>query len=63
MVLRRPGRNESFNRENPNILIMMIAVDQIIRGHEQDKGDDTERKGMGPLKPATKSKWFCTQEQ
>ncbi|CAK9312466.1 unnamed protein product [Citrullus colocynthis] len=58
MVLRRPGRNRSFNRENPDILIMMIAVDQIIRGCEQDKGDGTERKGMGTLKPATKSKWF-----
>ncbi|KAA0060995.1 hypothetical protein E6C27_scaffold501G001300 [Cucumis melo var. makuwa] len=58
MVLRRPGRNRSFNRENPDILIMMIAVDQIIRGCEQDKGDGTERKGMGPLKPATKSEWF-----
>uniref|UniRef100_A0A0A0LN23 Uncharacterized protein n=1 Tax=Cucumis sativus TaxID=3659 RepID=A0A0A0LN23_CUCSA len=54
MVLRRPGRNRNFNRENPDILIMMIAVDQIIRGCEQDKGDGTERKGMGPLKPATK---------
>ncbi|KAG7029268.1 hypothetical protein SDJN02_07606, partial [Cucurbita argyrosperma subsp. argyrosperma] len=63
MVLRRLGRNRSFNRENPDILIMMIAVDQIIRGHEQDKGDGTERKGMGPLKPVTKSEWLCTQGQ
>lgn len=63
MVLRRPGRNRSWHRENPDILIMMIAVDQIIRGREQDKGDGTERKGMGPLKPATKGEWFCTQEQ
>ncbi|KAH7572464.1 hypothetical protein JRO89_XS04G0260800 [Xanthoceras sorbifolium] len=32
MVLRRPAMNRSLNRENPRILIMMIAEKQILRG-------------------------------
>ena len=48
MVLRRPAMNRSCNRENPDILIVMIAEKQIMRGGEDDK----ERETMGPQKPA-----------
>ncbi|KAJ6674214.1 hypothetical protein OIU85_013140 [Salix viminalis] len=48
MVLRRPAMNRSCNRENPDILIVMIAEKQIMRGD----GDDKERETMGPQKPA-----------
>ncbi|KAL9339026.1 hypothetical protein Peur_068041 [Populus x canadensis] len=48
MVLRRPAMNRSCNRENPDILIVMIAEEQIMRGGEDDK----ERETMGPQKPA-----------
>ncbi|KAI9378197.1 hypothetical protein POPTR_018G054600v4 [Populus trichocarpa] len=48
MVLRRPAMNRSCNRENPDILIVMIADEQIMRGGEDDK----ERETMGPQKPA-----------
>ncbi|KAA8525174.1 hypothetical protein F0562_006962 [Nyssa sinensis] len=50
--------NRSLNRENPDILIMMIAEEQIVKGGEEDKGDqysemrEREGGGMGPLKPA-----------
>lgn len=53
MVLRRPGVNRSLNRENPDILIVMIAEQQMMRGGEEDKGGQSQREGMGPLKPAT----------
>lgn len=53
MVLRRPGMNRSLNRENPDILIMMIAEQQIMRGSGEDKGEKREKEGMGPLKPVT----------
>lgn len=36
--------NRSLNRENPDILIMMIAGKQIIRGGEEDKRDQRERE-------------------
>ena len=49
-VLTRPGRNRSFNRENPDILITMTAVDQKISGREKDKGDGTERTWAISLK-------------
>lgn len=52
MFLRVPAMNRSLNRENPDILNMMIAGKQIIRGVEDDKRDQRERK-MGPVKPAT----------
>ncbi|KAG5225464.1 transcription factor Homeodomain-TALE-BEL family [Salix suchowensis] len=48
MALRRPAMNRSCNRENPDILIVMIAEKQIMRGDEDDK----ERETMGPQKPA-----------
>ncbi|KAJ6758351.1 hypothetical protein OIU74_025094 [Salix koriyanagi] len=48
MALRRPAMNRSCNRENPDILIVMIAEKQIMRGD----GDDKERETMGPQKPA-----------
>ncbi|KAF2304354.1 hypothetical protein GH714_030407 [Hevea brasiliensis] len=41
--------NRSLDRANPDILIVMIAVKQIMRGGEEDK----RREGMGPQKPAT----------
>ncbi|KAF1893509.1 hypothetical protein Lal_00001993 [Lupinus albus] len=54
MFLRHSAMNRSLNRENPDILIMMIAGKQIIRGGEEDKRDQREReKKMGPVKPAT----------
>lgn len=57
MVLRGPASNRSLNRENPDILIVMIAEEQIMRGGEEDIDDQRVRerssKGMGPLKPAT----------
>ena len=53
MVLRRPGMNRSLNRENPDILIMMIAEQQIMRGGGEDKGEKREKEGTGPLKPVT----------
>ncbi|KAK7410134.1 hypothetical protein VNO78_00675 [Psophocarpus tetragonolobus] len=53
MFLSLPAMNRSFNRENPDILIMMIAGKQIIRGVEEDKADQRERPKMGPVKPAT----------
>ncbi|KAM3710162.1 hypothetical protein ACB094_01G008900 [Castanea mollissima] len=53
MVLRRPGMNRSLNRENPDILIMMNAEQQIMRGGGEDKGEKREKEGMGPLKPVT----------
>ncbi|KAI4337130.1 hypothetical protein L6164_015579 [Bauhinia variegata] len=52
MSLRRPAVNRSLNRENPNILIMMTAEKQIIRGGEEDKRDQREREELGPVKPA-----------
>ncbi|KAG6626325.1 hypothetical protein CIPAW_15G039900 [Carya illinoinensis] len=52
MGLRRPGMNRSLNRENPDILIVMIAEEQIMRGGGEDKGDQRQREGMGPLKTA-----------
>jgi len=45
--------NRSLNRENPDILIMMIAGQQIMRGVEEDKRDQRESQDMGPVKPAT----------
>lgn len=45
--------NRSLNRENPDILIVMIAEQQMMRGGEEDKGGQSQREGMGPLKPAT----------
>ncbi|CAK7353000.1 unnamed protein product [Dovyalis caffra] len=48
MLLRGPAMNRSCNRENPDILIVMIAEKQIMRGGEDDK----ERERMGPQKPA-----------
>lgn len=46
--------NRSLNRENPDILIVMIAEkQQIIGGGEEDKRDQRERVELGPLKPAT----------
>ncbi|KAK7835666.1 hypothetical protein CFP56_023315 [Quercus suber] len=53
MVLRRPGMNRSLNRENPDILIMMIAEQQIMRGGGEDKEEKREKEGLGPLKPVT----------
>jgi len=53
MFLRLPAMNRSLNRENPDILIMMIAGQQIIRGVEEDKRDQRESQDMGPVKPAT----------
>ncbi|KAI4316538.1 hypothetical protein L6164_024514 [Bauhinia variegata] len=53
MSLRRPAMNRSLNRENPDILIMMIAEKQMITGGEEDKRDQREREEMGPVKPAT----------
>ncbi|WVZ19276.1 hypothetical protein V8G54_006598 [Vigna mungo] len=53
MFLRLPAMNRSLNRENPYILIMMIAGKQIIRGVEEDKRDQRESQDMGPVKPAT----------
>lgn len=50
MVLRRPAMNRRLHRENPDILIVIIAVRQKMKGGEDDK----ERVGrMGPQKPAT----------
>ncbi|OAY54092.1 hypothetical protein MANES_03G047400v8 [Manihot esculenta] len=50
MVLRRPAMNRRLNRENPDILIVIIAVRQKMKGGKDDK----ERVGrMGPQKPAT----------
>ncbi|KAL9400098.1 hypothetical protein Peur_009059 [Populus x canadensis] len=40
--------NRSCNRENPHILIVMIAEKQIMKGG----GDGKEREIMGPQKPA-----------
>ncbi|KAJ6698114.1 hypothetical protein OIU79_011616 [Salix purpurea] len=40
--------NRSCSRENPDILIVMIAEKQIMKGGE----DDQEREIMGPQKPA-----------
>ncbi|KAF9662325.1 hypothetical protein SADUNF_Sadunf18G0041200 [Salix dunnii] len=48
MVLRRPAMNRSCNRENPDILIVMMAEKQLMRGDEDEK----ERETMGPRKPA-----------
>ncbi|CAJ1973528.1 unnamed protein product [Sphenostylis stenocarpa] len=53
MFLMVPAMNRSLNRENPDILIMMIAGKQIIRDVEEDKSDQREREYMGPVKPAT----------
>lgn len=41
--------NRSLNRANPDILIAMIAVKQIMRGGDEDK----RMEEMGPQKPAT----------
>lgn len=40
--------NRSCNRENPHILIVMIAEKQIMKGG----GDGKEREIRGPQKPA-----------
>jgi hypothetical protein len=55
MWLRGPGMNRSLNRENPDILIVIIAEEQIMRGGGEDKGEKKRERveGMGPLKPAT----------
>ena len=47
--------NRSLNRENPDILIVIIAEEQIMRGGGEDKGEKKRERveGMGPLKPAT----------
>ena len=51
MVLRGPAINRSLNRENPDILIVMIADKQIMRGGEEDKEDQRNREKQqgGPL--------------
>ncbi|EXB66878.1 hypothetical protein L484_019516 [Morus notabilis] len=61
MVLRGPGRNRSWSRGNPDILIMMIAEKQIMRGGEDDK--EVQREGRdGPSKACNRNEWHCTQE-
>ncbi|KAK6236752.1 hypothetical protein SCA6_012089 [Theobroma cacao] len=44
MVLRGPAVNRSLNRENPDILIVMIAEKQKMRCGEKDKADQRERE-------------------
>ncbi|OMO86590.1 hypothetical protein COLO4_21045 [Corchorus olitorius] len=44
MELRGPGMNRSLNRENPDILIVMIAEKQKMRGCEEDKGNQGEER-------------------
>ncbi|CAK9180003.1 unnamed protein product [Ilex paraguariensis] len=56
MKLRGPAMNRSLNRRNPDVLVVMIAEKQIMRGNEEDKGDqfsEMRDRGMGPLKAAT----------
>ncbi|WRX31800.1 hypothetical protein QQP08_024287 [Theobroma cacao] len=47
MVLRGPAVNRSLNRENPDILIVMIAEKQKMRCGEKDKADQRERERSG----------------
>lgn len=61
MVLRGPASNRSLNRENPDILIVMIAEEQIMRGGEADKGDQREKGGDGPSKACNRNKWHCAK--
>ncbi|GLT97283.1 hypothetical protein SLE2022_148560 [Rubroshorea leprosula] len=51
LSLRRPAMNRSFNRENPDILIVMIAEKQIMRVSEEDKGDQRD----GPSKACSRN--------
>jgi len=60
MFLRLPAMNRSFNRENPDILIMMIAGQQIIRGVEEDKRDQREPR-HGPSKACNTNECHCTK--
>ncbi|KAH0969482.1 hypothetical protein GBA52_028663 [Prunus armeniaca] len=57
MGLRGPGKNSGLNRENPDILIVMIAEKQIMRGGEEDKRDQNERERDGPSKACRGNKW------
>ncbi|CAL8996123.1 unnamed protein product [Prunus brigantina] len=57
MELRGPGKNSGLNRENPDILIVMIAEKQIMRGGEEDKRDQNERERDGPSKACRGNKW------
>ncbi|ONI33269.1 hypothetical protein PRUPE_1G413600 [Prunus persica] len=57
MGLRGPGKNSGLNRENPDILVVMIAEKQIMRGGEEDKRDQNERERDGPSKACRGNKW------
>ncbi|GAB4837117.1 hypothetical protein Ancab_002028 [Ancistrocladus abbreviatus] len=59
--------NRSFNRENPDILIVMIAVkEQIIRGNEdKEEINEREKRGregtMGPPCAEHRNEWHCSR--
>ncbi|XWS72465.1 hypothetical protein CRYUN_Cryun02cG0042000 [Craigia yunnanensis] len=64
MVLRGPAMNRSLNRENPDILIVMIAEKQITRGGEEDKGDQRKRERSnreGPSQACNRNEWHCKE--
>ena len=53
--------NRKWSRGNPDILIMMIAEKQIMRGGADDKGVQSEGRD-GPFKACNRNEWHCTLE-